>query len=273
MSVKTKKIDCHTHILSNKIRDEYFSRTDGYAVVMQFLDKFTAGGLPNDAYEVVNSDDRLFLCPAIDIHRDIPPQLCEIEKRLNDTRIVGIKIYLTYQSGRADDKKLFPIYDFAKKHNLSVTYHTGSCSLVLETDNDMAGSNAIYVKNVAQKYPEVNFIVAHMDDPRYDECIKIVHEQANMFTDFSGAYEPGTPEGADINWAIKTFAKAINQFPDTYKKILYGTDFCPPINLSAIDEFDETISKIFTPEQSQYIYFNNCLRAFPKIKYYIEKSN
>ena len=35
-----KKIDCHTHIINEKIRDEYFSKTDGYAIVMQFLPKF-----------------------------------------------------------------------------------------------------------------------------------------------------------------------------------------------------------------------------------------
>lgn len=272
MSVKNK-IDCHTHILSEQIRDEYFSRTDGYAVVMQFLNKFASNGLPNDAYKIVNSDKRLFLCPAIDIHKDIPPQLADIENHLSDTQIVGIKIYLTYQSGRADDKKLFPIYEFADKHSLTVTYHTGSCSLVLDSDNDLDGSNAIYVRNVAKEFPNVNFVVAHMDDPRYDDCIKIIHAQHNMYTDFSGAYEPGTPEGANINWAIETFAKAINQYPDTYKKILYGTDFCPPINLSAIEEYDQTIREIFCSEQFEDIYYNNCLRAFPKIKEYLEKEN
>ena len=265
------KIDCHTHIINKNIRDEYFLKTDGYAVVMQFLDVFTENGFPDNSYETVQSDKRLFLCPTIDIKKDISLQLAKIEKHLGDTQIVGIKIYLTYQTGRADDEKLYPIYDFAKKHRLSITYHTGSCSLVLKTDNDMEGSNAIYVKNVAKMYPDVNFIVAHMDDPRYTECIKIVNSMDNMFTDFSGAYEPGTPEGDDISWAIKTFANAIHQFPDTYKKILYGTDFCPPINLSAIEEYDKTISEIFTPEQYQDIYLNNCLRAFPKIKDYMEK--
>lgn len=56
---------------------------------------------------------------------------------------------------------------------------------------------------------------------------------------------------------------------DTYKQIVYGTDFCPPINLSAIDEYEYTISKIFTPDKFEDIYWNNCLRAFPKIKEYI----
>lgn len=260
-----RRIDCHTHIVNADIRDEYFSHTDGYAVVLEFLPKFVTADMQDNSFETVCSDKRLFLCPCIDIAEEIIPQLQRIEKVIDKYPIVGLKIFLTYQSGRADDNHHIPIYEFADKYHLTITYHTGSCSLVLPTDNDMEGSNAIYVQRVAKMFPNVNFVVAHMDDPRYNECIRIVHEQPNMFTDFSGAYEPGTPEGASMQWAIDTFARAINQFPDTYKSILYGTDFCPPINLKAIDEYDTTISAIFPKEYHEDIYYNNAMRAFPRI--------
>ena len=161
-------------------------------------------------------------------------------------------------------------YDFAHKHRLTITYHTGSCALILESDNALEDSNAIYVQNVAKKYPDVNFVVAHMDDPRYDECIRILHETPNMFSDFSGAYEPGTPEGSSMDWAIETFARAIHQFPDTYKSMLYGTDFCPPINLEAIEDYDVTIERIFAPDMFEAIYHGNCLRAFPRLADYLK---
>ena len=266
-----QKIDCHCHIVNESIRRAYFEKTDGYAVVMDFIDKFIGHAPPSDAFATVMGDERLFLCPAVDISEAIEPQLAVIEAMLPNDRIVGIKIYLTYQAGRADDPKLYPVYAFAEKHRLSVTYHTGSCSLVLPTDNDMAGSDAVYVQRVAKAFPTVNFIVAHMDDPRYDACIRIVHEQENMFTDFSGAYEPGTHEGSDMAWAIETFAKAIHRYPDTYRKILYGTDFCPPIDLSAVEEYDVTIAALFAPQQRAAVYFENCLRAFPKIQEYLKQ--
>lgn len=266
-----RKIDCHCHIVNEKIRSDYFSKTDGYAVCMEFIDKFSCVGIENDIYNTVLGDSRLFICPAVDISGDILSQLNKIEKKINIYPVVGLKIYLTYQTGKANDKRLYPVYEFARKHRLSVTFHTGSCSLVLPTDNDMDGSSARFVKDAAADFPDVNFIVAHMDDPRFEECIKTVHEMPNMYTDFSGAYEPGTHEGADIEWAIQTFKNAIELFPDTYKKILYGTDFCPPINLTAIGEYDYTIEKIFSSEQRDDVYFYNCLRAFPKIKDYIER--
>lgn len=265
------KIDCHTHIVNDSIKSEYFNKTYGYALVLGFISEFHANAPPYTAFSTAMGDERLFFCPAIDIKSDIKHQLDEIESLLPNERIVGLKIFLTYQSGRADDEKLLPVYQFAQKHRLSITYHTGSCSLVLPTDNDMEGSNAKYVKNVALQFPDVNFILAHMDDPRFDECIDVIHGVSNMFTDFSGAYEPGTHEDADIEWAIDAFAKAINRYSDTYKQILYGTDFCPPINLSAVEEYDYTISKIFKPEQFEDIYVNNALRAFPKIKDCLKK--
>lgn len=264
------KIDCHTHIVNEEIRAAYFARTDGCAIVMEFLDRFRVPGMEQDVYAAVQGDKRLFLCPCIDISREIPPQLARIETLLDSYQIVGLKVYLTYQAGRADDARMMPIYDFARRHRLTVTYHTGSCSLVLESDNALEDSNAIYVQNVAKLYPDVNFVVAHMDDPRYDACIRIIHEQPNMYTDFSGAYEPGTPEGGSMDWAIETFARAIHQFPDTYRKILYGTDFCPPINLEAIEDYDVTIGRIFEPEQFEDIYCRNCLRAFPRLADYLK---
>ena len=262
-----KKIDCHTHIWTPGIRDEYCSRTDGLALVMQMPESI----FPNpQCVETVLSDPRLFLCACVDLKKPIPPQLDEIEPDIDAHKIVGLKIYLTYQKGRASDEKLYPVYEFAAKHRLTVTFHTGLCSLVIPTDNDMEGSNAKYVARAARDFPDVNFVIAHMDDPRFTECVRIVHEHDNLFTDISGAYETGTKEAADIDKAIRIFSDAVDSQPDMYKKILYGTDFCPPINLSQLDEYDLSIEKMFPRTAFDAVYFENCLRAVPRLINYID---
>ena len=60
------RIDCHTHIVTPAIRDEYFSRTDGLALVMQLPDPIFPD--PQCA-ETVRSDPRLFLCAAVDLKK------------------------------------------------------------------------------------------------------------------------------------------------------------------------------------------------------------
>lgn len=262
------KIDCHTHIVTEAMREEYFSRTDGIAIVMPFLQRFVDFGFPDDSLHVVAGEKRLFLSPTIDIAAPLEPQLKRIETLL-PYKVVGLKIFLTYQKGRADEERLMPIYDFAEEHRLTLTYHTGSCALLLPSDNDMEGSNARYIRNVALRYPKVNFVIAHMDDPRYDACVQLMHGVPNLFTDFCGCFEPGTKEDADRAWATDTFGHALHQFPDVYQQVLYGTDFCPPLNLSEIEAYETTMSALFPPEECAKIYYENALRAFPRLNDYL----
>lgn len=266
---RQRKIDCHTHIVNQKIFDAYCQApgTGDYAMVMEFLPHFATQEMPDDSWDLCDGNEKLFLCPSVDIHADIPRQLDAIARKMAQRpgcRVVGLKIFLSYQTGRADDERMMPIYDFAAANGLSVTFHTGYPSYHLPYENDMEGSKVKYVANVARRYPSVNFIVAHMGDPYYDESIQSMHGLPNMFTDFCGAFEPGTEVAADEEGTIEKFAHAIHQYPDTWKQIIYGTDFCPPIWLFEIDKYDYTIRKIFTEDRFEDIYWNNPLRAFPK---------
>ena len=260
-----KKIDCHTHIINETIAKEYFERTNNYAIVMEMAESIMP--CPHCIDTVINND-KLFLSPVIDLKKEIRPQLKRIEPHIDDWKVVGLKIFLTYQKGRANDEKLMPVYDFAGKYHLTITYHTGLPSLVLPCDNDMEGSKTVYIKEVAKIYDDVNFVAAHLDDPRFDECIDVMYEQPNIYSDFSGAYETGTKEGNDVEGAIKTFGDAIHSKPGMEKQILYGTDFCPPINLSQLDEYDLSIEKIFDKRHHKAIYFDNCLKAFPRLTHF-----
>ncbi len=262
------KIDCHTHIVDPTIRDEYFSRTDGCALVMQMPDRL----MKNPAcVETVQSDPRLFLCPCIDLKVPIPPQLAEIERHLRDWKAVGLKMYLTYQKAKPTDRALDPVYAFAAEQRLSITFHTGTCSLVLPSDNYLEGSDARLIGKVCERWPDVNFVAAHMDDPRLFECVEAVASHDNFFTDFSGLYEPGYAEDADVDAAIEKYRQAIFSQPGMENKILYGTDFCPPINLCKLDEYEYSIDKLFRPEDRPKIYYENCLRAFPMLDGYLTR--
>ena len=261
------KIDCHTHIVSHAIRDEYFARCKNYALVMQMADSI----LPNpECLDTVLESERLFLCPVIDLKSPIPERLVEIESMLDKYRVVGLKLFLSYQRGRADDERLFPAYEFCIKHRLSVTFHTGLCSLVLPSDQAIEDSSIEYIAHAAEKFPDVNFVAAHMDDPEFDRCISVMSNYTNIYTDISGAYETGTKEAADIDGAIARFRHATDLWEDSWRYFLYATDFCPPIELGQLDEYDYSIEKMFSPEHFDDIYYKNALRAFPRLSDYIK---
>ena len=111
---------------------------------------------------------------------------------------MGLKIYTSYQKAKATDQRLRQVYDFARHHKLTVTFHTGLCSLVLPSDQDVKGSSAKYIAKVAERYPDVNFVAAHMDDPHMAECCRLCAGHANLFTDFSGLFEEGYEDGWNV---------------------------------------------------------------------------
>lgn len=258
-----KKIDCHTHIINEEIKNEYFSRTDGYALVMEFAQSLFA--CP-DVLRTVQSDARLFFCPCIDLKQPIAPRLARIEEHLDDWKVAGLKIYTSYQRGRATDKALQPVFAFAAKHRLGVTFHTGLCSLVLPSEQDLEGSSARHIAAAAQGYPGVTFVAAHMDDPHMADCCRLCAGHANLFTDFSGLFE----EGYESDWhaLLTQYGGAMRQSDAAegcLSQILYGTDFCPPIGLNDIERFDRFLAELFSEKEREDIYWNNALRAFPRL--------
>ena len=77
-----QKIDCHTHIVNREIYSQY-CRSSGcgdYALVMEFLPHMAKENMPDKSWSLCDGSERLFLCPSVDIHGDIPKQLKEIEK-------------------------------------------------------------------------------------------------------------------------------------------------------------------------------------------------
>ena len=254
-----KRIDCHTHIINENVRNEYFSRADQIAFVMQFPESILANP---DTVRTVQSDPRLFLCACVDLSKRIPAQLRNIEAHLDDWKVVGLKIYTSYQKAKATDRRLQQVYGFAQRHKLTVTFHTGLCSLVLPSDQDVEGSSARYIAKVAERYPDVNFVAAHMDDPHMAECCRLCAGHANLFTDFSGLFEEGYED--DWNVLVAQYGGAIRE-AGCQGQILYGTDFCPPIGLTDIERFDEFAAEIFTPEELEGFSYKNALRAFPRL--------
>lgn len=123
-----KKFDCHTHLQTQELIDEYFSMYDvDYAIAIEALNRAGAIGYNVDFWNLFkNKNHNVVQLACIDVEKDIAKQLKEIAKRIKDGyRIVGLKIYLGYQSIFADDPKLFAVYDFAAQNNLSVCYHCG----------------------------------------------------------------------------------------------------------------------------------------------------
>ncbi len=198
-------IDCHTHLQTENLINEYFANREGYAIAIKSLDFLISNG--DDSYTATIKYNNIFICECIDVLKPISQQLQLIKKYSNKFRTIGIKIYLGYQPVMSDDSKLFPIYEFAKENNLSIVFHCGVGTENLDKANYKKAS-CLPIENVARMYPEVNFIASHFDYPNFDDCANIVCNNNNIFTNISGAYE---------NFDNKPYNQLINEFVTNIK--------------------------------------------------------
>ena len=268
------KIDSYTHIVNKDILTQYNhapSHSD-YAIIMEFSPYFATSDIEDDAWKVCGHNNQLFLCPSIDLTKNIPEQLQVIGKKLRirpECHVIGLVIYLSSFSIKADADKMLSIYNFAKEHSLSVVFHTGLPSVHFNAD---ATNNDSYIPDIckiAKQYPAVNFIVAQMDHPRFAKCLQLIHEIPNIFTCFNGVFTPDKRIGKSSDAIFRALSLATMQYSNIYKQMLYGTSFCPPYEANEIAKYDAAIETLFTHEQTTEIYWKNALRAFPKLARYL----
>ena len=268
------KIDTYTHIVNKDIFNQYNATPfcSEYAIIMEFSPYFATADMEDDSWKVCGHSKRLFLCPSVDLTKGITEQLQIIEKKLRirpECHVIGLIIYLTGSNDNITDTKILPVYDFAKKHNLSIVFHTGLPSAHLEAAENTGTSCISDICKLAAKYSTVNFIVAQMDYPRFAKCLQLIHRIPNIFTSFNGAFTPDKRINKSSDAIFRALSLAIMQYGDIYKQMLYGTSFCPPYEATEIAIYDAGIETIYTHDQVWEIYWDNALLAFPKLKNYL----
>lgn len=270
-----KIIDCHTHLQNKELINEYFKNREGYAITLKALDSLIGNG---DEIYSIDEFDNIFLCECIDAFSDITieEQLLNIKKKLNKYKIIGIKIYLGYQPIFANDKKLMSVYKFCEENGLTTVFHCGVCAENLNCEKDKNYTSCIYIGEVAKKFPNVNFVVSHFDYPNFEDCLKVITENHNVFTDISGEYE--NFEQIPYKIMIKDFVSKIKPALKKYKvediinKIMFGSDyFGIGSGFDAVEEYIETLYLLFPKKYKHLFLYDNCTKAYPKILYFIKK--
>lgn len=265
-------IDCHTHLQTVGLIEEYFSKRKGYAISIKALDSLIGNG--GEFYEATKKYGNVFICECIDIFKPIDEQLKTIKEHLKIYKIVGIKIYLGYQPIFADDKKLYPVYEFAKENGLSVVFHCGVGAENLSSDKSKNFASSLPIEKVARDFPNVVFIASHFDYPNFDDCAGIVMRNPNIFTDISGEFEnfDNLPYDKLIAYFTNQLSPVVKKYGQEAisKKVMFGTDyFGIGSGFDAVEEYVKTCEKLFGKQNLNNCLWNNCLKAYPKIKKFL----
>ena len=109
--------------------------------------------------------------------------LDEIDRCVNEFGMVGIKMYHQY---RMDDPVQFPIIEKCIKLDIPILMHAGK--LTYQPESQPRISHGEYFAHVAKRYPEANFIMAHITGGGdWHWQLKGMEKYPNVVLDISGS--------------------------------------------------------------------------------------
>ncbi|MBE6955847.1 MAG: amidohydrolase [Ruminococcaceae bacterium] len=229
-------IDSHTHINHGHPEDASAERTPGYSAMPDWLYRVNDGAgvgkmlcstfasvrttehivAENEyLFDLVSREERLYQWVVMDPR--IPETFDQAERMLAGDKTVGIKLhplYHKYSLPRYADA----LFSFAARRRAVVLIHP-------EEQPD-------YILPIADRYPDVTFIVAHLGDEHYVDAVAYARH-GNVWTDTSGI---ASSKNALLEYAVGRIGS---------ERILFGTDTYSPgfqrgrVDYALIDEADK----------------------------------
>ncbi len=132
---------------------------------------------------------------------------------IEDLKLKGVKFGPIYNGVALSDPRLVPVYEYLQKNNIPLTMHMGT-TFARNAPIDMG--RPLHVEPIAQKYPDLVMVMAHMGHPWFEECIVVSRKQPTVFCEISAlSYRP---------WQYYNILIAAQEYRIT-DKIFFGTDF------------------------------------------------
>lgn len=92
----------------------------------------------------------------------------------------GIKFQPLTQRFRMNERRIWPLYERAQKLKVPVLFHTG---VVTFKDHCAEFASPIPIDDVAESFPDLKIIIAHMGGQYHNEALVIAEKNANVFLD------------------------------------------------------------------------------------------
>jgi uncharacterized protein len=97
--------------------------------------------------------------------------------------IKGLKLYPGYEPFYPADPKLEPAYRLAEEFDVPVMIHSGD---TYSPTGKVKYSHPLNVDEVAVDFPKVKFLICHLGNPWFRDCMQVVYKNDNVYTDISG---------------------------------------------------------------------------------------
>ncbi len=202
--------------IEDYIRSMDVNRLDGMVVLGIDFGLVNEGRMTNDEYmewmfSRCSYDDRFI--PFIGVDPNRKDAVAKVKEYCKKYEPKGIKVYPAtgfYPDDDRYDEYWKTICDFG----LVVTVHTGMALAPL----DEKYCHPSYMKKIAEKYPDMKIIIAHLGGKFHDELFPLMDACDNVYSDCS-ALQGWSP--IDKTMITKRIKECMTRYP---KRIVYGSD-------------------------------------------------
>jgi len=257
-------IDCHTHLGDangkNWTPDALIASMDETGIDTSIIiSEIDSGELStiDSMLQTTASHPRLKLIAHVDFATLDDRQITRLTELLETNRAIGIKCYLGYEEYYASDEKLFPLYEYCSTHGKPVMFHTGS----LERANSglLKYAHPLTVDEVANAFPKLNIIIAHMGNPWLMDCAAVMSKNENVYADMSAFFEEYAPITHDDTDIFVKRLQDVRLFLGSYEKFLFGTDW----PLYSQKEYVTAVEALpLTPDEHDRVFWKNARDMF-----------
>lgn len=180
-----------------------------------------------------------------------------LEKGLKSRDYRCVKIYLGYIYRFAHDAAYSPVYKLAEKYDVPVVFHTGD---TYDTNGLLKYSDPLTIDEVAVKFPNVTFVIAHFGNPWIQSAAEVAYKNPNVYIEGSALL---------IGDLKKISAAGLQRFmidPISYTygyiedpgKLMYGTDW----PLTGMKDYLDNYKKGVPREAWCKVFFENAIKVF-----------
>jgi len=237
-------IDCHTHV--NHYEDETVEALPGSLQKLQLAMRRNrvdvsliltsykvVPGRPSTRAVVEATRDlaNLHVIAGISWTTFSQADVDDLRALLDEGAIKGLKLYPGYEPFYPADRKLAPAYELAEAYGVPVMIHTGD---TYARTGKVKYSHPINVDEAAVDFPRVKFVICHLGNPWFRDCMEVVYKNDNVYTDMSGLTLGGFTDRFEAY--MRQQLKEMILWGVEPSKVLYGTDW-PLVTMESYLQF------------------------------------
>jgi hypothetical protein len=260
-------IDCHTHL--NNYTDESvhslpedlsrlqaIMRRNRIDVALILTSYKVVPGRPSARAVVEATTDlpNLHVIAGISWSTFGPEAEQELRSLLTARAIKGLKLYPGYEPFYPGDPKLTPAYLLAEEFDVPVMIHTGD---TYAPSGKVKYAHPLHVDEVAVDFPRVKFLICHLGNPWFRDCMEVVYKNDNVYTDISGLTLGHFDDRFEAY--MRQQLKEMILWGVNPNRVLYGTDW-PLVSMESYLEFMEELK--LPPRDKDLMFFENAAALF-----------